>query len=201
MDHDCAGHRTTRLLVTNSTHVSPKRMSTTRVAIAAAPPSIMESMRSGACLIWCGNMLLMRVTPIRETFTDYNLSQAYLDRRIIGLVSAVHVTNVSSVGRARLVYSYDNPSQLQGLPAAATQHDTSYSTFIHYARQRNRGSRWDVTDITNPAKALTTQMRYNTTGAVVATIDPAGHENIIIYDDSFSDNAQSQHLRVSNRVH
>ena len=39
------------------------------------------------------------VTEIRQTLTDYNLSQAYLDRRIIGLVSQVHLTNVGAVAR------------------------------------------------------------------------------------------------------
>ena len=31
----------------------------------------------------------------RQHYTDYNLSQQYLDRRIIGLVSAAYLTNVS----------------------------------------------------------------------------------------------------------
>src|SRR5438105_15771609 len=30
-------------------------------------------------------------TEIRRSYTDYNLGQSYLDRRIIGLVSAVHL--------------------------------------------------------------------------------------------------------------
>ena len=116
------------------------------------------------------------VTPIRETFTDYNLSQAFLDRRIIGLVSAVHITNISS-WQVKLVYEYDNPSQLQSLPAAATQHDSSYSTSFTTRGNVTAVSRWDVTDIVNPAKALTTQTRYNTTGAVAATTDASGHQS------------------------
>ena len=126
-------------------------------------------------------------TPIRETFTDYDLSQAFVDRRIIGLVLAVHVTNVSS-WLVKLGYTYDNPSQLQALPTAATQHDSSYSTSFTARGNVTAVARWDVTDITNPAKALTTQIRYNTTGAVIATIDPSGHQNTIAYVDSFSDN-------------
>ena len=51
------------------------------------------------------------VTPIRETFTDYNLSQAYLDRRIIGLVVAIHQTNVSSWQR-KIGFTYDDPARL-----------------------------------------------------------------------------------------
>src|SRR6266536_6535105 len=33
-------------------------------------------------------------TEVRRTYTDYNLSQPYLERHIIGLVSAVHLVDV-----------------------------------------------------------------------------------------------------------
>jgi YD repeat-containing protein len=56
------------------------------------------------------------VTEIRRTFTDYNLSQAYLDRRIIGLLAAVHLTNVSSF-QGKITYDYDDPARLSALPA------------------------------------------------------------------------------------
>lgn len=75
-------------------------------------------------------------TEIRHTFTDYNLSQTYLDKRIIGLVSEVHLTNVSQYQR-KISYSYDDPARLQSVPAAATQHDTNYSTSF-----TARGSAW-----------------------------------------------------------
>ena len=45
-------------------------------------------MRSGVCRIGVKEYAADGATEIRHTFTDYNLSQAYLDRRIIGLVSA-----------------------------------------------------------------------------------------------------------------
>lgn len=127
------------------------------------------------------------VTEIRHTYTDYNLSQPYLDKRIIGLVSEVHLTNISSY-QGKIVYSYDNPSQLQSLPAAAIQHDAAYSTSFTTRGNVTAVARWDVTDITNPAKALTKPLRYNTTGAVTATIDELGHESGVSYTDSFSDN-------------
>lgn len=102
-------------------------------------------------------------------------------------MSEVHVTNVSSY-QAKIVYSYDNPSQLQALPAAATQHDTSYSTSFTTRGNVTSVARWDVMDINNPAKALTTQFHYNTTGTRIATSDPLGHQNTVSYSDSFSDN-------------
>jgi hypothetical protein len=72
-------------------------------------------------------------TEIRQTFTDYNLSQAYLDRRIIGLVSQVRIAN-GAQSFTKITYDYDDPARLHGVPVAATQHDVNYNLF-HGARQ------------------------------------------------------------------
>src|SRR5262249_43873145 len=61
-------------------------------------------------------------TELRQTFIDYNLSQTYLERHIIGLVSQVQVTNIYST-QSKLTYDYDEPARLQAVAAAATQHD------------------------------------------------------------------------------
>src|SRR6185503_6422703 len=66
-------------------------------------------------------------TEIRHTYYDYNLSQAYLDRRIIGLVAAIHQTDAVSWQR-KIGFTYDDPARLQTVPAAATQHDSAYNT-------------------------------------------------------------------------
>ena len=126
-------------------------------------------------------------TEIRHTFYDYNLSQAYLDRRIIGLVSAIHQTDIVSWQR-KVSFSYDDPARLQSVPVAATQHDTSYNTSFTARGNVTAVSRWDVTDIVNPAKALTAYTNYYTTGTTKSTTDPVGHQSNISYDDSFSDN-------------
>ncbi|HEX6648430.1 MAG TPA: DUF4214 domain-containing protein, partial [Pyrinomonadaceae bacterium] len=125
-------------------------------------------------------------TAMRQTLTDYNLSQAYVDRRIIGLVSAVHQTNISSWQR-KVTYIYDEPARLEAVPAAATQHDTAYSTSFTARGNVTAVSRWDVTDIVNAAKTLTTYTNYYDTGTPKSTTDPAGHTNSITYNDSFSD--------------
>ena len=127
------------------------------------------------------------LTEIRQTWTDYNLGQSYLDRRIIGLVSAVHMSNVAS-WQSKVTYSYDNPSQLQSLPSTPTQHDAAYSAPFTTRGNVTSVSRWDVTDITNANKALTTQVSYNEAGSAVSTSDPAGHTNTVLYADAFSDN-------------
>jgi len=126
-------------------------------------------------------------TEIRHTFYDYNLSQEYLDRRIIGLVSAIHQTDVFSWQR-KISFSYDDPARLQALPAAATQHDTAYSSSFTARGNVTAVSRWDVTDIVNPAKALTSYTNYYTTGTPKSMTDAVGHPSSITYDDSFSDN-------------
>lgn len=126
-------------------------------------------------------------TEIRHTFYDYNLNQAYLDRRIIGLLSAIHQTNVTSWQR-KISYTYDDPARLESLPAAPTQHDPAYNTSFTARGNLTAVSRWDVDDLMNSAKALTTYTNYNTTGTPKSTTDPAGHQNRMIYDDSFSDN-------------
>ena len=126
------------------------------------------------------------VTPIRNTITDYNLSQAYLDRRIIGLVAAIHQTDIVSWQR-KIGFIYDDPARLQVLPAAATQHDSSYNTSFTVRGNVTGISRYDVEDIVNPAKALTTYANYYTTGTRASTTDPANHQSSLTYTDSFSD--------------
>ena len=126
-------------------------------------------------------------TEIRQTYTDYNLNQAYLDRRIIGLVAEVHLTNVSQY-QGKISYSYDDPTRLQSVPSAATQHDSAYSTSFTARGNLTAVSRWDFTDITNASKKLTTYTNYYTTGLPSSTTDPLGHQSIIAYGDSFSDN-------------
>src|SRR6185295_17742641 len=126
------------------------------------------------------------LTEIRHTFIDYNLGQAYLDRRIIGLPWHVHVKNATSY-EAKITYDYDDPARLQALPAAATQHDTAYGTGFTARGNVTAVNRWDVNDINNAAKKLTSYTNYNTTGSPVLSTDPIGHQKSVSYSDSFSD--------------
>src|SRR5215212_647168 len=70
-------------------------------------------------------------------------------------------------------------------PQAATQHDAS-------GVATGRGNlcwigRWEVADFNNPSKVIHSLIKYNRTGAVIATLDHLGHGNTISYTDSFSD--------------
>lgn len=125
-------------------------------------------------------------TEIRQTYTDYNLSQAYLDRHIIGLVSAVHITDQGG-WQGKTTYDYDNPSRLSAVPVAATQHDTSYNTSVTARGNVTAISRWDATDIINGSKKLTTYANYYTTGTPISSTDAVGHQNSLAYTDAFSD--------------
>ena len=127
------------------------------------------------------------ITEIRHSFTDYNLSQPYLDRHIIGLVSELYLTNTTSQWQAKMSYAYDDPARLQSQATTATQHDQSYSASFTTRGNVTGVSRWDVTDITNASKALTTQMSYDAAGSVLSTSDSLGHQSSLPYTDSFSD--------------
>jgi YD repeat-containing protein len=125
-------------------------------------------------------------TEIRHTFTDYELSQTYLDKRIIGLVLHVHLKNATDY-ESKITYSYDEPARLQAVPAAATGHDTNYSTSLTARGNVTSVSRWDVTDINNASKKLTTYTNYYTTGTPISTTDASGHQSTVAYADAFSD--------------
>ena len=91
----------------------------------------------------------MAQTELRRTYRDYNLSQPYLDYRIIGLVAAVHLTDASGY-QAKVTYGYDDPARLSSQAHNATMHDQNYSRLVRHSRGNvTTVSRWDVTDINN----------------------------------------------------
>ena len=127
---------------------------------------------------------------VRMTWIDYNLSQAYLDKHILGLVSAVHVTDGNYSYVSKTTYDYDwGGEYLAGTPQAATQHDEAdYGAgFVSGRGNLSSVSRWDVTDINNSSKAIRQNTAYNSDGSVIFTRDALGHQNSISYTDSFSD--------------
>jgi len=131
-------------------------------------------------------------TIVRRTVTDYNLSSAYLDRRIIGLVSAVNVfdqANGASVSKTTFEYDWGG-EYLAAMPQAATQHDApNYgSSFVTGRGNLSAVWRWDVTDINNAAKAIQQQrIGYDVAGCAVFARDALGHQTSVSYADSFSD--------------
>jgi RHS repeat-associated protein len=134
-------------------------------------------------------------TLLRQTVTDYNLAQVYLDRRVIGLPSKVQVTDENNQYVSKMTYDYDQGGEyLAPMPQAATQHDAAnYGTsFVAGRGNLTTVSRWDVTDIDNAAKAVQQRSGYNTTGSVIFTRDALNHQSSISYTDSFFDGNTSR---------
>jgi RHS repeat-associated protein len=127
-------------------------------------------------------------TEKRHTFIGYNMNQAYLDRHIIGLVSAVHVSDTFT-WHSIIYYSYDaGGPQLVATPSATVQHDNAnYGTSEVSRGNLTSITRYDVYDIGNASKRSITETGYDTNGSVVFTKDPLNHQTSVSYVDSFSD--------------
>lgn len=127
---------------------------------------------------------------IRRTYIGYNFSQSYLDRRIIGLVSDVHVVDENNNYVSKITYDYDRGGEyLVATPQPAAKHDMANYGAGFVAGRGNQTDvwRWDVADINNPAKAIRqSHTGYNTTGSVVFLRDALNHQTSISYADAFS---------------
>ncbi len=127
-------------------------------------------------------------TELRRTYTEYNLGQAYLDTRIIGLTSETRIYDPAAGWFAKTTYEYDGVT-VDAQANSAPQHDPNITT--------PRGnltsvSRWNVTYIDDAAQKLTSSMTYNAAGSLLTVTDAASHTNSIGYGDSFSDNGNGR---------
>jgi len=126
-------------------------------------------------------------TELRRTYNTYELSQPYINNRIIGLVSERDLYDPAQGWQSRTTFYYDSNS-ISAQATYAPQHDQSYSsTGITVRGNLTHVNRWDASDFGNPYKILTTQMAYDAAGSLSSTTDPAGHTSSIGYSDSFSD--------------
>jgi YD repeat-containing protein len=128
------------------------------------------------------------VTEVRHSFTDYNLDPAYVNQRIIGLVSARHLSNTST-WQSIVLYSYDaGGTQLVATPNTTIQHDAAYGIGSSPVRGNlTTVTRYDVENINDPSKRAVTQIGYNMNGSVIFSRDPLNHQTDINYADSFFD--------------
>jgi RHS repeat-associated protein len=131
-------------------------------------------------------------TILRRTYTDYNLSGSYTSRRIIGLVSAIHVVDHATESYvSKTTFDYDwGGEYLVATPQTAIRHDaTNFGAgFVSGRGNLSAVWRWDVTDINNGAKAIVqSRTGYNTTGSVVFARDALGRQTSVNYADAFSD--------------
>ena len=130
-------------------------------------------------------------TVLRRTTTTYfdggAKQQAYIDRRVLGLIREVIVHNGSNQPQSKIWFDYDwdTPGNWVATPQAATQHDATGTA-------AGRGNlswigRWDVTDVNNFSKVSAQYLKYNRTGSLIASEDHFGHSRTLSYTDSFSD--------------
>ncbi|HJP94768.1 MAG TPA: S8 family serine peptidase [Pyrinomonadaceae bacterium] len=131
-------------------------------------------------------------TMLRRTYTDYNLDSSYTSRRIIGLVSAIHVVDHATESYvSKTTFEYDwGGEYLAATPQTPIRHDTTNygSGFVTGRGNLSTIWRWDVTDINNVAKAIPqNRTGYNTTGSTIFSRDALGHQTSINYADVFSD--------------
>src|SRR5207253_10648444 len=131
---------------------------------------------------------------LRRTHIDYNLSDYYVSRHIIGLVQGQYLfSNEQNEQKlySKVTYEYDS-NGFTGDRADvtnATQHDTTYTTgFVQGRGNLTSVRRWDATDEYNQSKSLASSIGYNTAGSAIYQTDPLGHQSNIAYTDSFSDN-------------
>jgi YD repeat-containing protein len=121
-------------------------------------------------------------TELRRNYTEYKLDQAYLDARIIGLVSETRVYDPAVGWYAKTTFDYDTMA-VNSQASSAPQHDAVTSP----RGNLNAVSRWNVTFIDDADQKHTSTMTYTAGGSLYSITDAANHTNTISYTDSFSD--------------
>ncbi|MDH3530221.1 MAG: VCBS repeat-containing protein, partial [Acidobacteriota bacterium] len=131
-------------------------------------------------------------TVLMEVQTDYNLSSAYTDRRIIGLPSEVRgygFENSQLALVSKVTYGYDEENftfETNQVPNIGTGHDaTNYgSAFVTGRANLTSATRHDVTGQT---ASVTSKTRYDIAGSPVASLDPLNRKVRTEYTDNFND--------------
>ena len=140
-------------------------------------------------------------TVLRRTHTDYNLASTYTNLRIIGLPSAKYLCD-GAQGEvpcndqsgaslfSKVTFEYDEPGSIQGADTPVRHDNDNYTASFRVGR----GNLSSVTrhEVVNTSQSTTSTFKYNTAGAVVATLDPLSHGVTVSYADSFSDNDYSR---------
>jgi YD repeat-containing protein len=91
---------------------------------------------------------------------------------------------------SKVGYEYDELGSIQGTAAPVSHDNDNYSATFRSGRANlSSVKRYDVT---NTSLSTVSHVQYNTTGAVVTTIDPEAHQTSVSYADSFSDGNNSR---------
>ncbi|MBX3290399.1 MAG: hypothetical protein KF855_13760 [Acidobacteria bacterium] len=127
-------------------------------------------------------------TVLKKQQTDYNLDSAYTTRRIVGLPEEVRLKDGSDVLWSKVTYGYDEDEfdEEANQVIAPIRHDTEDydEEFIV-----GRGNLTSVTrhDVLSQSSPVTTTMRYDIAGSLVARLDPLGRKVRLEYTDAFND--------------
>jgi hypothetical protein len=138
---------------------------------------------------------------LRRTHTDYNLSDAYVNRRIIGLVAGQYLFATDANGysiqtllsKTTMEYDVDAvcsgscyTSGPQAPPDPVVHHDPTYNSSFTVGRGLvSKVKSWNTFDEMNGSTAHTSSMVYNIYGSLIRSVDPRLHATQIHYNDSF----------------
>jgi len=131
-------------------------------------------------------------TVLKTQKTTYNLSSDYTSRRIIGLPAESDLWQGTDSGgtlMSKVTYGYDEEDfsheSNQNISTVIQHDNTSYtSSFVLGRGNLTTTTRYDVTGATSP---ISSKIRYDIAGSVVASIDPRSRKAAIDYSDNFND--------------
>jgi YD repeat-containing protein len=127
-------------------------------------------------------------TLVRQTNFAYNLSPAYLDKRIIGLMSVKEVYEVPGGYKMVSRHTYDYDSIALEDPGAVARHDgTNYGAWVVAGRGNLTAvHRFDVSAPYDTTKMTSVTTGYDAAGNTVWTKDGANHQTFISYADNYT---------------
>jgi YD repeat-containing protein len=130
-------------------------------------------------------------TLLRRSHTDYDLSEVYMFRRIIGLRKQQFLfSNEDNTQRlyTKVSYEYDAGGEFMVSQGSPVQHDESnYGVSLVQGRGNVTSvRRWDVNHETDINYTTVTRTGYNTTGSPIFSRDALNHQSTISYTDAFS---------------
>lgn len=142
-----------------------------------------------------------QTTVIRQTNISYNLYGPYEGRHIVGLPDTVlsygynqHTNSLEMVSKTTYAYDEGNFSD-SGLQQTISpvQHDTANygPSFLIGRGNLTSTTRWDATQPTNGAAAITSSTKYNTAGSPVARVTPWDGSQTRTVRIGYSDNFNS----------
>jgi YD repeat-containing protein len=140
-----------------------------------------------------------QTTILKKAVTEYNLDNAYVSRRVIGLPSKTEVYGLETNGLnlvSKMTYAYDEENFAQESNQIITpiQHDTANfgATFISGRANQTSTTRWNTEFPTSASEAVTSKIRYDIAGSPVAALDPLNRKVKTNYADSFNDTTVSR---------